>query len=321
MKLVSAVEGLVCARLYMKIPLRVVVIFALLGVTGAAVHACELREGESVPTVVMPLKYENRRANVSYHFELLALVLAKAEKEFGPCEPRITELYLPSNRLNLHSVEKKLVDVIDTTTSRERDQRLLPVRIPLLKGLMGYRVMFIRKGDQRFSEVSTLEELKKRSFGQGADWPDVEILTHNGFQVVTSVTHHSLMRMLLAKRFDAYPRGVQQVLVEKLNRADDLLQIEGKFVIAYVSPVYFHVAKDNRALAERIEAGLKLAIEDGSFERHFAQHSLVKQAVKELELGTRKMLYLCNPYIHPDTPVNVEKYWWRPWPKNQVCKQ
>ncbi|SMF38672.1 hypothetical protein SAMN02745866_02460 [Alteromonadaceae bacterium Bs31] len=284
-------------------------------------QACEVRDGDTVPSLVMPLKYENRRANVSYHFELLGLALKKSEQEFGPCEPRITELYLPSNRLNLHSVEKNLVDVVDTTTSRERDERLLPIRIPLLKGLMGYRVMFINKGDQgRFNEVKTIEQFRTFSMGQGADWPDVEILTRNGFKVVTAVTHQSLTKMLIAKRFDAYPRGVQQILVERSNRSDSALQVEKNIALAYVSPVYFHVAKDNQALAERIEKGLKIAIEDGSFDKHFNEHKLIKRAIKKLDLEKRNIFYLCNPYIHPDTPIDEDKYWWRPWPKDQLCK-
>jgi len=305
-------------------PRWVVIIAMFLTAGGFCLPAwgCLLREADSVPTVIMPLKYENRRANVSYHYEMLAMALDKSTKKYGPCEARVTELYLPSNRLNLHSVESGLVDIIDTTTSPERDQRLLPVRIPLLKGLMGYRLLFIRKGEQpSFTGIKTLSDVRALSFGQGGTWPDVTILKANGITAVPAVNHISLMKMLLAKRFDAYPRGAQQILVERSNRRDNLLDIEKTMGLAYVSPVYFHVGPNNKALAERIQFGLELAIADGSFEKLFRRHALVKRAFEELHLESRRFIYLCNPYLHPDTPVDKTNFWWRPWPKDLQCKK
>jgi hypothetical protein len=41
--------------------------------------------------------------------------------------------------------KNELVDIVWTMTSHDREARLLPIRIPLLKGLLGYRIFIIRK--------------------------------------------------------------------------------------------------------------------------------------------------------------------------------
>ena len=312
---------MITAIRYTHTTVLVTVFFALVLLSLSQLAAsCELREGNTVPTARLPLKFESRRANVNYHQQVLALALKKTEHLFGPCEPELVDIFLPSVRLNLHSVENGLVDVVDTTTSRERERRLLPIRIPLLKGLMGYRLLFIREDDQpRFARIKTIEDLQQLVLGHGSDWPDNEVMRANGIKIVTSPDHYTLVRMLQAKRFDAYPRGVQQISVEKSNLTEEKVSIDRQLVIAYVSPSYFHVAKENKALAKRLEKGLRLAIEDGSFDKLFHSHPLISEALGKLNLGQRRAFYLCNPGIHPDTPLNKPKYWFRPWPAEVHC--
>lgn len=295
--------------------------FLLWFLLGASrLYACELRDDQVVPTARIPLKFDRRQGDASYYHQLLALALSKTEPLFGPCKPQLVDIFLPSVRLNLHSVESGLVDVVDTTTSRERERRLRPIRIPLLKGLMGYRLFFIRSGEQpRFDKIQTAENLRQLVLGHGSDWPDNDVMQANNIQIVTSPDHYTLVRMLQAKRFDAYPRGVPQIPMEKTQLTDEKISIEKRLAIAYVSPTYFHVAKQNRALAKRLEKGLRMAIDDGSFDKLFYSHPLVTDALRRLNLEQRRVFYLCNPNIHPDTPLGRPGYWFRPWPAEVHC--
>ncbi|MBX2857213.1 MAG: hypothetical protein KTR17_01005 [Cellvibrionaceae bacterium] len=285
-------------------------------------HACELRNGHSVPTARIPLKFEGRRGDASYYHKLLALALHKTEPLFGPCEPQLVDIFLPNVRLNLHSVESGLVDVVGATTSQERERRLQPVRIPLLKGLMGYRLLLIRSGDQqRFDKIHTAKDLQQLVFGQGSNWPDNDVMRANGIRVVTSPDHYTLLRMLQARRFDAYPRGVQQISMEKTRLSEGEISLDAQLAIAYVSPSYFHVANHNRALAKRLEQGLRMAVKDGSFDALFYSQPMVTEALSRLSLGERRVFYLCNPNIHPDTPLAEPAYWFRPWPADVHCEK
>ena len=64
-----------------------------------------------------------------------------------------------------------------------------PIRIPLFKGLFGYRVLLIRKQEQaRFDQINTQQDLAKFLGGQGTHWPDTLILQANGLRVTTAET-------------------------------------------------------------------------------------------------------------------------------------
>src|SRR5690606_2065196 len=78
------------------------------------------------------------------------------------------------------------VDLLWGSATIEREALLQPIRIPLLKGLMGYKIFLIHPDDQPvFSQVKNLEDLQTLRAGQGADWPDVEILLRNDIPVVS----------------------------------------------------------------------------------------------------------------------------------------
>ena len=50
-------------------------------------------------------------------------------------------------------------------TTREREERLQPIRIPIYKGLIGWRVNLLRQTDsQLLSHVRTLDDLKALRF-------------------------------------------------------------------------------------------------------------------------------------------------------------
>ncbi|WP_348245952.1 hypothetical protein, partial [Salmonella enterica] len=59
------------------------------------------------------------------------------------------------------------LDVLWSMTSRRREAQLLPIRIPLLKGLMGYRVFIIRAEDEPwFRSLKELDQLRELTAGQ-----------------------------------------------------------------------------------------------------------------------------------------------------------
>jgi hypothetical protein len=77
------------------------------------------------------------------------------------------------------------------------------VRLPIDKGLLGYRMFLVREADlPRFATVRTLDDLRKLRVGQGKDWIDVPILRKAGFPVVEGTSYPGLFAMLAAGRFD-----------------------------------------------------------------------------------------------------------------------
>jgi len=71
---------------------------------------------------------------------------------------------------------KAQINVAWSSTSPEKEQIYLPIRIPLRKGILGYRVRLIAKGKQAESTKSRLfDDLRKYVIGQGIGWGDIRL--------------------------------------------------------------------------------------------------------------------------------------------------
>ncbi len=187
------------------------------------------------------------------------------------------------------------------------------MRIPILKGLLGYRIFIIRSGDSnKFRRIQNFDKLKKFSAGSGHDWLDSEILAYNGINVIKSSNYEGLFMMLRVKRFDYFPRGVNEAFDEVESRKSKVSDIEVEQGIAfhYPFPVYFFVNKDNVLLAERIEKGLRAAIDDGSFQKLFNRYN--GAYIKRASVWKRKIIRLKNPLLTEETPL-WEKQLWLGW--------
>ena len=199
-------------------------------------------------------------------------------------------------------------NVIWTVTTKEREKALLPVRIPIDKGLLGWRVLLIKSADfEQFRKVRGASGLKALRAGQGTDWPDTQILLANGLRVSTSDTYDGLFKMLAASRFDYLPRSVAEVSGEQSQFADSRLTLEPKLVLHYPTAKYFFVSKDNPALAKAIETGLRDAIRDGSFEKLFVKYH--GEQIKLAKLEQRTVIELKNPLLPPQTPLLDKALW------------
>lgn len=252
----------------------------------------------------------------SYILDLLHHVLTLTEEEFGPCVVVPSDQRVTRMRSTALISSNRGVDLFWGTTSIERETVLRPIRVPLLKGLMSYKVLLIHKdAAERFAQVRSLSDLQVLRAGQGADWPDVHILQHNDIQVVTSSNYDTLARMLSAGRFDFFPRGATEVLPEMEQLFNMPIALETTLVLVYPAPVYFFVNIENMTLAKRLETGLQLMMADGSFDDFFNSHPTIVKTLHKLKLNQRRTIYLHNPLLPPGTPLGMDEYWLYPWGK------
>jgi hypothetical protein len=142
------------------------------------------------------------------------------------------------------------VDVFWSMTSKELEETVLPVRIPLFKGLLGNRLLIIRKTDEaRFANVKTQVDFKQLKAGQNRYWPDASILEANGLPVVTSYQYTNLYPMLEGGRFDYLALGAQEIGDELASHPDPALKIDSHILLQYRSPAYFFVSPKRPELA------------------------------------------------------------------------
>lgn len=210
----------------------------------------------------------------------------------------------------IERLESDRMDVMWLSSSQETEDRLLPVRFPLLKGLLGHRIFIINPDNQaRFARVEDFSDLERLTFGQGAGWPDVTILEDNGLEVITTSKYDNLFYMVEGGRFDAFPRGVLEPWTELKAHPDLPLAVEENLVLVYVLPFYLFVSPDQPELAEAIKAGFDRALASGRFDEYFYGHPMVEDALTRSNLKNRRAFELDNPFLSPETPLENDDYW------------
>jgi len=227
---------------------------------------------------------------------VLQMSLEASKKKGETIEVRFSQQGLSQARLITTVQQGDSNSVMWTISNIERENTLRPIRIPLFKGLLGYRSLLIRKQDQaRFAKINTPAELAHYIAGQGEDWPDTRILRSNQLPVTEGSTHKNLYKMLVAGRFDYFPRGITETSEEAdLIKRYDLL-VEPHLILYYPTAMYFFVHKENHELAQRLEKGLKLIQENGDFDRLFYALPRVQTALAALSDDKRNILTLNNP--------------------------
>lgn len=242
---------------------------------------------------VLPSVTPGSEVQAGYFHLLLRLALEKTE---GPFSIDFYPYELTSPRRALELKSNGVINIMWDGTNAQRERDLLPIRVSLVRDLNDYRVFMIRKEDEaRFRDVRSLDELRRLTAGAGANWPSVDVLRHNGLRVETTLNYSSLFPMLKAKRFDYMPRGVHEAWAEEQQYGKEGLMVEPTIFLHYRVPFYFFVSRDNRAMAQRVEKGLKLALADGSFDRLLNGYPAFQRALAEIAARKRKVFELELP--------------------------
>lgn len=244
----------------------------------------------------------------NYSVRMLKLSLARASTKYEIVEDSASGQRTQGRYIE--DLRTGRIDVMWAASDASIEAQVPPVRIPLLKGLLGHRIFLIHKNSQhKFDAINTLDDLKKIKFGQGATWADTNILESNGLTVVKTQKYENLFHMLDGGRFDAFPRGVQEPWGE-VNKIPGLeLAIEKRLMLVYKMPFYIFVAPDNPSLARDIESGFNAMIADGTFDHEFLNDPSIKKVIELADLKNRKVFYLDNPALPKETPVNRPELW------------
>lgn len=245
--------------------------------------------------------------------DILRVALEKTAAEFGPFElvPSPRGMNEARYMAELDSASQ-LVNVVWSSTSVQKEAEFLPIRIPLRKGLLGYRIALIAKGSQsRIDQATTLAELRQFTVGQGTGWGDVDIYKANGFAVRTA-QYGNLFDMVDNGRFDLFPRGIGEIFPEFALHAKENanLAIEKNLLIYYPWPYYFFFNKHDAALKQRIEAGLRRMLKDGSFDAIFQKFN--GAAIRQADLKNRRVIRITNHLLPKETPLNDASLWFDP---------
>jgi len=247
----------------------------------------------------------------SYELSVLRLALAHAEGEHSLEVVPV----LDANQARILDTLKNgkgTFNIFFSGFSKERERQLLQVDFPLSRGLLGYRVFIINKDNQnKMTAITSLEEMKHNiSIGSGVGWPDTEIFKFNGFDV-SEASYVNLWRMLNAKRFIAFNRGVNEAFVEieQQQQVYENFVVDRSLMVIYPFDYFFYLSPRTPELRDVVMEGLENAFKSGAFVENFNTHPQIKLMLKQLQPHKRTVFNLENPLLS-DRIKNIPKEIW-----------
>lgn len=273
----------------------------------AALFSCAIASF-AADKIFYPLPESEGDLRYTYPIRLLELVIKKSDRKYELAPSRI----VMQQKRALKEIELGSPDlqIIWSMTSKEREKQLLAIRIPIDKGLLGWRLpLVMEQHAEQFRNVKSVQDLANFDAGQEAYWPDTEILRANGLKVVEINYYESTFKMLANDRFHYFPRSILEISNEARIHGPDRIVIDKYIAIHYPAASYFFVNKNNIALAEALRTGLERAIRDGSFDALFNEYH--SPSLLAALLRGRTVIELKNPLLPEQTPLDRKELWYQ----------
>lgn len=233
-----------------------------------------------------------------YTQQLIVLALEKTRAEFGDYSLSFTE---PLNTAQTIAALKarhyrNFVAKLSYDPQLETDG-LSRNNLDIDLDTTGYRVCFTRRALlPALSHVGSLQALSTFSHGQGQGWIDVAILTANGLKVREESHYEDLFKLVSAGEIDLFCRGVNEIVDEMRSHSNlPNLVIEPELLLYYPLPRFLYVNSKDKWLLKRLEKGIALAQEDGSWMRLWLEN--YAESIESLNLSKRRVLSLENPLV------------------------
>lgn len=256
-------------------------------------------QNPNTPVRVAYVKTTTPQDPAFYYQSVLKLALDKTRESHGDYQLSFMDTIFTVDRILQIVAAGEQADIIWASVTPAREKKLRVVPTNLLRDFNNYRLLLVmNKKSHAFRNIENIAGLKNFRAGNGARWTDSRIFEANGIPVTTAVQFNHLIKMLAANRFDYISRGLHEIDNDiKMFYSFDLAIAEG-VVLKYKTPVSysFFVTKNNTALAERLEAGLLLAEQDGSFKEAYESIASYKAGIDELN-KKRHVIELDNTSI------------------------
>jgi hypothetical protein len=195
---------------------------------------------------------------------------------------------------------------------KDLEETLIPIRIPIFKGLLGYRIFLINKNDQyKFESITRLEDLRHLTGIQGVGWIDLRIMEDAGLPQ-RAEDGQNIYRMLnRGGRVDYFSRAVYEAVgeLQTLKTTYPNIVIEKRILLKYPFAMYFYVTPKQPELAEKIRQGFEALVRSGEFDTFFYTNPYILSAIAKAKLTERIKIEIPNRYLSQETKSLPDTYW------------
>ncbi len=245
-----------------------------------------------------------------YPYKVLQRALEESSDTYGAFKIQPAPQLLPNNRTMELLVEGKHLTVAMLVTRQEWEDIAIPVRIPIRRGALAYRLLAIHQDNiNKFKDINTLEELKTSVVGLHKNWSANILFRDLGFNVINAYSYEGLFKMLHGKRFDYIPRGVHEIYDELEQRKTEFPNLVPEPHIALYSPApfYIFVTPKRPDIAKRIEYGLEKMIKSGELKSMFDEY--YGGYFEQANLQDRTIIDIGNHLLPKGTPLERKELW------------
>ena len=259
------------------------------------------------------LSQSDKDQRVTYKYELLKAALEITREEFGPYRLKVEVFRMNRERALVELIKGEIINLHIAPADLDWEAVALPVRIPIRRGLLDYRLVLAHKDvSQLLSQVKSVAELKRYSVGLRKRWTTTKILRELDFEIVESTTYDGFFSMLSLQRYKFTVQGINEVFGVMEARKEELedIRIVPGIAVKIPLPVYFYASLRTPRVAERIESGLNRLIDNGDFDRIFLRY--FEKSIQKAQLWERRIIDIGNPLLPKTVPYNEKKYWFNP---------
>ncbi len=241
----------------------------------------------------IPVLSDSPQLGVYFH-ELLKT----AVKEAGH-KPDFVSRELPHIRIK-NLLDRGEISIYWLVESAERNKKYFPIKVGITSGLIGKRILFIKKGEQAlFDKVKTLDDFRELNLvgGMGVRWFDGKVWKANNLLYKEKPGNWKAIYEMVSRGrdFNYFSRGLNEILVESKQYPD--LAIEKRLVLIYDRDFRFYLSKTGKNAGAKYKEflvdALNKAKESGLIERLVRKYW--SNDFKSLNYDKRIKLYLKTP--------------------------
>ena len=206
---------------------------------------------------------------------------------------------------NKNYPQKRIIQQLDSgnlslfwmISSKERDEKYIPIKVNLTQQLIGKRILFIKHGDQHlYDNVKTLKDFKNLDLiaGMGANWFDAQVWKTNDLGYKEKEGNwKSIFKMIpRGHSYDYFARGINEIIHESEQYPD--LDIEKNLVFIYDRDFQFYLSKTGinagkpyqKILTEALQKAEKTGLINRLVEKYWGSN------LKQLNYEQRTKIYL-----------------------------
>jgi hypothetical protein len=233
-----------------------------------------------------------------HELKLLNAVLSVTQDDYGDYQLIDDRTNYPDAK-DEGNIFSRGADLLVTVAGNQKfaGKPFIPVNIPLANGILGQRILIIRKAMlDTFKDISE-DKIKTLRAGIPATWVDADLFRFNGYTVVEKGHFDEVFQRLTDGEFDYISLGANEVeaIYKQMVSPSDSLIIEPGLTLRYPFPLIFYVHPDRPDLAARVEQGLNRTIRDGQFNALF--HQFYAESLASLDLSSRRQFSMKNPNL------------------------